>query len=61
MKTFVLLYESGSVTRTAEKLHITQPSVSHSLSRLRRQLSDPLFVRSANGLVPTDTARQLYP
>ncbi len=61
MKTFVLLYESGSVTRTAQMLHVTQPSVSHSLSRLRRQLSDPLFVRSANGLVPTDTARQLYP
>src|SRR6476660_7971684 len=61
MKTFVLLYESGSVTRTAQMLHVTQPSVSHSLSRLRRQLSDPLFVRSANGRFPTDTARQLYP
>jgi DNA-binding transcriptional LysR family regulator len=61
MKAFVLLYESGSVTRTAEKLNVTQPSVSHSLSRLRRQLGDPLFVRSANGLVPTDTARRLYP
>lgn len=61
MKTFVLLYESGSVTRTAERLSVTQPSVSHSLARLRRQLGDPLFVRSANGLVPTDTARGLYP
>jgi DNA-binding transcriptional LysR family regulator len=61
MKTFVLLYESGSVTRTAEKLSVTQPSVSHSLSRLRRQFGDPLFVRSANGLAPTDTARRLYP
>jgi DNA-binding transcriptional LysR family regulator len=60
MKTFVLLYESGSVTCTGRSS--TSPSsVSHSLSRLRRQLSDPLFVRSANGLVPTDTARQLYP
>lgn len=61
MKTFVLLYESGSVTRTAEKLSVTQPSVSHSLSRLRRQFGDPLFVRSANGLAPTETARRLYP
>jgi DNA-binding transcriptional LysR family regulator len=61
MKTFVLLYESGSVTRTAEKLSVTQPSVSHSLSRLRRQLGDPLFIRSANGLLPTETARRLYP
>jgi DNA-binding transcriptional LysR family regulator len=61
LKTFALLYETGSVTRTAAKLSVTQPSVSHALARLRRQFGDPLFVRSANGLVPTDTARRLYP
>ena len=61
MRTFVLLYESGSVTRTAEKLHVTQPSVSHALARLRRQFADPLFVRGRTGLEPTDLARRLYP
>lgn len=61
VRTFVLLYETGSVTRAAESLGVTQPSVSHALARLRRQLGDQLFLRSAGGLVPTATARRLYP
>src|SRR5574340_1374356 len=61
MKTFVLLYQTGSVTRTAERLSITQPSVSHALGRLRKQLNDRLFLRSPEGLQPTETARRLYP
>jgi DNA-binding transcriptional LysR family regulator len=61
MRTFLLLYECASVTRAAEKLHVTQPSVSHALGRLRRQFADPLFVRTATGLEPTDLARRLYP
>lgn len=61
LRTFVLLYECGSVTRAAEKLHVTQPSVSHALGRLRRQFADPLFVRTAAGLEPTDLAGRIYP
>ncbi|SFB05421.1 transcriptional regulator, LysR family [Amycolatopsis marina] len=61
LKTFVLLYETRSVTRTAESLFITQPSVSHALRRLRRQFNDELFLRSANGLVATETAAGIYP
>ncbi|MGP4016213.1 LysR family transcriptional regulator [Saccharopolyspora sp. 5N708] len=61
MKTFVLLYETRSVTRTAEALFITQPSVSHALRRLRRQFDDELFVRSAAGLAPTEIAERMYP
>jgi DNA-binding transcriptional LysR family regulator len=61
MRTFVLLYETRSVTRTAEALFITQPSVSHALRRLRRQFNDELFVRSPDGLAPTETAELMYP
>lgn len=38
---FVVLravYEHGSITRAANALHITQPAVSHALSRLRENL-----------------------
>jgi DNA-binding transcriptional LysR family regulator len=42
-------------------VHVTQPSVSHALGRLRRQFADPLFVRTATGLEPTDLALRLYP
>lgn len=61
MKTFVLIYQTRSVTKTAEKLSVTQPSVSHALSRLRKQFKDVLFVRSAEGLRATNAAEQLYP
>ncbi|CAG7585573.1 LysR family transcriptional regulator [Rhodococcus opacus] len=61
IRTFVLLYETRSVTRTAELLFITQPSVSHSLRRLRRQFNDDLFIRSSDGLAPTVLAASMYP
>ncbi|MET3513910.1 DNA-binding transcriptional LysR family regulator [Pseudacidovorax sp. 1753] len=48
-----LLYATGSVTRTAEKLGQTQPTVSIWLARLREQVGDPLFVRTAQGMLPT--------
>ncbi|SDM35813.1 DNA-binding transcriptional regulator, LysR family [Franzmannia pantelleriensis] len=61
VRTFVLLYETRSVTLTAQRLFVTQPSVSYALSRLREQFDDRLFVRGRNGMEPTVTARQLYP
>lgn len=48
-----LLHSTGSVTRTAEMLGQTQPTVSIWLARLREQLGDPLFVRTAQGMLPT--------
>ncbi|UYG03383.1 LysR family transcriptional regulator [Halomonas sp. LR3S48] len=61
MRTFVLLYETGSVTQTAERLYVTQPSISYALARLRDLFEDRLFVRTRQGMEPTIAARQLYP
>lgn len=61
LKAFVLLYETRSVTRTAESLFVTQPAVSHSLRRLRQLFNDDLFVRGKQGLTPTRTATGAYP
>ena len=47
------------VSRVAEVLGITQPAVSNSLARLRRQFGDELFLRSPSGMVPTPFAEQL--
>src|SRR5262245_26154859 len=47
------------VTKAAERLRLTQPAVSHALSRLRRLFKDPLFVRTPAGLEPTPTAAWL--
>ncbi len=56
---FESLMETGSVTKTAEKLARTQPGVSRDLARLREELSDPLFVRVRGRLEPTELARNL--
>src|SRR5690349_13081835 len=47
------------VTRAAARLGVTQPAMSHSLSRLRDVLGDPLLVRAKNGLQPTPRAASL--
>ena len=61
VRTFLRLYETRSVTRTAEQMSLTQPSVSHALRRLRKQFNDNLFSRSSGGLEPTERSRQVYP
>jgi len=60
LRTFVTIYERRSLTLAAGVLNVTQPSVSYALGRLRRDLGDTLFVRSAAGMVPTARADQLY-
>ena len=56
---FQVLLEERSVTRAAKRLFITQPAMSKTLQRLRRLFDDPLFTRTARGLVPTPRAEAL--
>lgn len=56
-----LIAEGGNVTRTAERLAISQPAVSHALTRLRDTLGDPLFVKSGLRMTPTARALALAP
>ena len=60
ISTFCLLFETQSATKTAERSNVTQSAISHSLSKLRSQLNDPLFIKSAKGMQPTKRAEQLY-
>ena len=61
LRTFLLILDHGSVTAAAEELRLTQPTVSHSLRRLRRAVGDPLFVRQGARLTPTARALELEP
>ncbi len=56
---FDRLYDTRSVTRAAEQLGQSQPTVSIWLARLREQLRDPLFVRTPQGMQPTPRADAL--
>ncbi|MFC4783922.1 LysR family transcriptional regulator [Nocardioides sp. MAHUQ-72] len=60
VRTFVHLYETRSVTATAELMHVAQPSVSYQLGKLRRRFAEELFVRTSHGLEPTAAATGLY-
>jgi LysR family transcriptional activator of mexEF-oprN operon len=56
---FEVLMIERNVTRTAERLGRTQSAVSHSLSRLRSQLGDPLLVKAGVRMQPTAFALDL--
>lgn len=60
IKIFLAIYETGSVSGAAKRVHLTQPSISYSLSRLRALLNDPLFHRTRDGMQPTFSADKLY-
>src|SRR6266851_5422630 len=53
------LFREGSVTRAGKTLGMSQPALSHALTRLRYLLKDQLFIRTPKGMVPTPRAEQL--
>lgn len=59
LRLFDLLHASGSVSRAAEQLGLAQPTASIWLGKLRKQLGDPLFVRTPAGMQPTPRADEL--
>ncbi|WP_437884366.1 LysR family transcriptional regulator [Pseudomonas sp. LRF_L74] len=56
LQLFDVLYTLRSVTRAAEQLGLSQPTISIWLGHLRKQLNDPLFVRTPSGMAPTPRA-----
>lgn len=56
---FDMLMQERNVTRAAERLHLSQSTVSHALGRLRVALDDPLFVMSRREMMPTERAKAL--
>lgn len=56
---FLTVLQESNVSRAADRLNLTQSTVSHALNKLRAIFGDPLFVRSGRGIVPTERARSL--
>jgi len=54
LKTLIIAAETGSFSRTAEKLHITQSAVSQRVKFLEDSLGQQLLDRSGPALVPTE-------
>lgn len=60
VRNMVTLFETGTVTGAAEKLHMTQPTLTTHLHRLESLLGEQLFIRSSKGLEPTPMGKSFY-
>lgn len=56
---FEAIYCEGNITKAASALNLSQPAVSHSLSKLRENFNDPLFIRKGNEMRPTSVANNV--
>jgi DNA-binding transcriptional LysR family regulator len=61
LKAFDALFRERAVTRAAGRIGLSQPAMSHALSRLRGLFADDLFVRTPNRMEPTARAREIAP
>lgn len=57
-RTFLAVVATGSFVRTAERLHVTQSTVSARIRALEAQLDCRLFVRNKSGATLTPAGRQ---
>ena len=53
LRSFIAVIEAGSLTRAAERLSISQPTLSRHIAALEAAVGTPLFERTARRLVPT--------
>ena len=60
LEIFAAVYESGSMTRAAGTLFMTQPAVSQAIRELEEYYETQLFERTSRGLVPTAAGDELY-
>jgi DNA-binding transcriptional LysR family regulator len=58
---FDAIYRADNLGAAGEAIGLSQPAMSHALSRLRSLMKDPLFVRLPRGLRPTPYADAIAP
>ena len=61
LRAFDALLRERHVTRAAERLEMTQSTMSTLLARLRQLFGDELLMRAGGGLMPTELALLLWP
>ena len=61
LRYFTAAAEDMSISRAAEKLHVTQPALSRQIAALEAELGIPLFDRVKKRIVLTDAGRFFLP
>ncbi|WP_129515183.1 LysR family transcriptional regulator [Burkholderia stabilis] len=59
LKAFVTVAQEGSLTRAAERLHLSIPAASAQIKGLEEELGVQLFERTSRGMFPTAAGRKL--
>lgn len=59
IRAFIAVADASSVTRAAERLHISQPPLTRQIQQLEQELGLTLFVRHRHGVVLTEGGRRL--
>jgi len=60
-RAFIAVMAAGTLSGAARALALTQPTIGRQIEALEAALGAPLFVRSPQGLTPTDAAHAIAP
>lgn len=60
-RSFLAVLRHGSLSGAARDLGLTQPTLGRHIDALEQAAGTPLFIRSQQGLLPTETAREMQP
>jgi DNA-binding transcriptional LysR family regulator len=61
LRVFDTVMDERNLTRSAQRLMMTQPAVSNAMRRMRESLGHDLFNRTPKGVTPTAYAESLWP
>ncbi|RQW64972.1 LysR family transcriptional regulator [Vibrio viridaestus] len=61
LRLLVVLNRERNLSKTAEKLFMSQSAASHILSKLRTRFDNPLFIKTRTGMEPTPLVAHLLP
>lgn len=60
LKSFIVIVDTGSITRAADVLHIAQPALSQQLAAIEDHFQQKLLIRSQQGVTMTEAGRAVY-
>ncbi|MBP6115209.1 MAG: LysR family transcriptional regulator [Neisseriaceae bacterium] len=61
IKSFIAVANHGNLTQAAETLHLSQPAVTAQIKAMEKKLDVALFLRTAQGMVPTPAGEAFLP
>ena len=60
LEVFMSVVKTGSISETARRLHLTQPTVSLQIKRLQEAVAEPLMVMQHQKMHVTEAGLELY-